>query len=308
VSVRHVKAPMKKKRQHHVWQHYLKSWTVDGNLYCLRDGNILRAGTLNVAVERDFYKLHKVTPADLKLIHFLASDIAHPTLQKLHHQFLTGMAAPIIRFGELAKKDKLVSDALDLFMTNALEDVYAGIETKFIPLLARIKAGDTSFYFDSEKSVDFLYFVCTQYMRTKAIRVRTIERLNQNGLMDLTRVWNLMSYLYALNIGFSLYIERRRRKLVLIENRTDVPFITGDQPVTNLLGNGMTSPEWLVLYYPISPTIALVLSEADKEPPFTNDDLTPEKVAELNERIFNVSDSQLFASSTEPLLPLRDRA
>jgi hypothetical protein len=37
--------------------------------------------------------------------------------------------------------------------------------------------------------------------------------------MDLTRVWNLMSYLYALNIGFSLYIERRRRKLVLIENR-----------------------------------------------------------------------------------------
>jgi hypothetical protein len=51
-----------------------------------------------------------------------------------------------------------------------------------------------------------------------------------------------MSYLFALNIGFSLYMERRRRKLVFIENRTDVPFITGDQPVTNLLGNGMTKP------------------------------------------------------------------
>jgi hypothetical protein len=25
----------KKRRQHHVWQHYLKAWSTDGQLYCL---------------------------------------------------------------------------------------------------------------------------------------------------------------------------------------------------------------------------------------------------------------------------------
>ena len=141
-----------------------------------------------------------------------------------------------------------------------------GYRKYFIPLLTRIKSGDTGFYFDDKECVDFIYFVCTQYMRTKAIRIRAIERLKQNCRMDITHIWNLMSYLFAVNIGFGLYNERRRRKLVLIENRTEIPFITGDQPVTNLLGNGVTPPELLVLYYPISPTIALVLGEVNRDP------------------------------------------
>jgi hypothetical protein len=27
---------IKKRRQHHVWQRYLKSWTVDDKIYCLK--------------------------------------------------------------------------------------------------------------------------------------------------------------------------------------------------------------------------------------------------------------------------------
>jgi hypothetical protein len=192
-------------------------------------------------------------------------------------------------------------------MTNALEDFYARIEGSVIPLLARLKGGDMSFYSDGKEALDFIYFVCTQYMRTKAIRVRTIERLKQHGLPDLTHVWSLLSYLYAVNIGSSLYLERRNRKLILVENGTGIPFITGDQPVTNLLGNGLTGPEALVVYYPITPTIALVLSDADKEPPFTNDDITPAKVAELNARILAVSHSQVFGPSRASLMQLREQ-
>jgi hypothetical protein len=298
---------MKKTRQHHVWQHYLKSWTTAGLLQCLREGKIFPTDTINVAVERDFYKLYNVMPSDIRLIHSFASEKAHPVLQKLHQEFLAGITIPIFLLAEVAKNDEAVAEELDLFMTNALEDTYCGIENSFIPLLARIKSGDTDFYFDDKQCVDFIYFVCTQYMRTKAIRVRAIERLKQNCRMDLTHIWNLMSYLFAVNIGFGLYCERSRRKLVLIENRTEVPFITGDQPVTNLLGNGVNSPELLVLYYPISPNIALVLGEVDTDPPLTNDNLSAEKVAELNERIASVSHSQLFASSREPLLRLRER-
>ena len=41
---------MKKRRQHHVWQRYLKSWTVDDKLFCLRDGRIFVAGTHAITV------------------------------------------------------------------------------------------------------------------------------------------------------------------------------------------------------------------------------------------------------------------
>jgi hypothetical protein len=302
-----IEMPQKKRNQHHVWQHYLKAWATDGKIFCLQNGKVFSTGTPVVAVEKDFYKLHKVTPKDLKLIHWLASEKAHPVNRKLHEHFLVGMAAPIIRFGHLAKTDKVIEKALDTFMTNALEDFYAGIEGRFIPLLVRIKAGDMTFYTDGNDALEFFYFACTQYMRTKAVRVRIIERLKQNGLPDLTHVWNLMGYLYAVNIGFGLYLERKSRKLVLVENDTGIPFVTGDQPVTNLLGNGKTGPEELVLYYPITPRLALVLGEANKEPPFTTSDITPSKVADLNARIVAASHSQIFSCSEASLAQLREQ-
>lgn len=293
---------MKKRHQHTVWQHYLKSWTTaDGAIFCMSKGRIFSTGTPVIAVEKDFYRLHNVTLDDITLILWLASENSHPLNQKLHRQFLTGMSAPIILFGHLAKHDKGIEEALDTFLTNALEEFYAGIEGRFIPLLARIRAGDASFYSDDKDALEFVYFVCTQYMRTKAIRVRTIERLKNNGLVDLTHVWNLLSYMFAVNIGSSLYLERKNRKLVLIENRTETPFITGDQPVTNLLGTGQTEPNGLVLYYPIAPTLALILSEVGEEPPFASEHLNPETVTQLNARILAVSHGQIFGASRPPL-------
>ena len=62
-------APQKpKRRHHHVWQRYLRPWTVGGTLYCLQDGRIFSTGTRTVAVEKDFYKLHQLTVEDVALI------------------------------------------------------------------------------------------------------------------------------------------------------------------------------------------------------------------------------------------------
>jgi hypothetical protein len=46
---------IRKRRQHHVWQRYLKSWTVDDKIYCLKDSAIFATNTSKVAVDRDFY-------------------------------------------------------------------------------------------------------------------------------------------------------------------------------------------------------------------------------------------------------------
>jgi hypothetical protein len=94
-----------------------------------------------------------------------------------------------------------------------------------------------------------------------------------------------------------VYLERRKRQLVLVENGTDLPFITGDQPVINLHGDGRKSPATLSWYYPISPHLALFLTEVDEEPSFFTASLTSAQVNSLNARMVAASHSQVFAQS-----------
>ena len=59
----------------------------------------------------------------------------------------------------------------------------------------------------------------------------------------------------AVNMGLNLWLERSDSDIVLLQNDSDVPFITADQPIINLAANPTeTEPptDW-DLYYPLSP-------------------------------------------------------
>lgn len=45
----------------------------------------------------------------------------------------------------------------------------------------------------------------------------------------------------------------------LLKNENNISFITGDQPVINLSGDGVNIPKETILYYPITPKIAIKL-------------------------------------------------
>jgi hypothetical protein len=283
----------KKRRQHHVWQHYLKSWAVGGQIYCLREGRIFPTGTTTVAVERDFYKLHKLKSGDIGLIKWLVIDPANPLAKKNHENFLMLVTAPTLFEGRSPEIDAII----DTYRTNALEDYHAGIEAAFLPQLDRLLQRDVSFYSTDEGCITFLHFICTQHMRTKGIKARTIDLIRQKDGLDLSRIWDIMSHMISVNIGGSLFLERKKRKLVLIDNNTDVTFITGDQPVINLHGNGSSPPTTLSLYYPLTPRLALILSEVDEDPVFSTEGLTPTQVLALNTKIIKASHGQVFGHS-----------
>jgi hypothetical protein len=299
---------MKKRRQHHVWQRYLKSWAVDDKIYCLKDGAIFATNTTNVAVERDFYKLQKLTPDDVALIENLIIAPAHPLAKQNHENLLRQFTLPA-RFVE-ENRDRLhnldkIEELLDVHHTNALEDYHAGIEDSFLPTLEDLLRNDLSFYESNDRCIGFLYFICNQYMRTKGIRERSIERVKGRNEQDLSRIWNIAALMLAYNIGMGLFLERKSRKLILVENRTDVPFITGDQPIINLHGDGLRPPEELCLYYPLSPNVALLLTEVDSEPAFSTDSLTSAQATSLNERMLEACHSQLFGQTEASLLPYK---
>jgi hypothetical protein len=270
------------------------------------DGRVFPTNTVNIAQDRDFYKIERITLDDIAYIRALAGNRAHPTIRDLQDEFLAKINAPIELFyrSNLNANEKARQE-LDLYMTNVLEDFHAGIESNFMPLLRRILSGDIAFYPNDPSCVKLFIFLSVQYMRTKAIRERVLATSAEKKLPDLSRIWNFLSYLYAMNIGLSLFLERSKRQLVLLRNNTGVSFVTGDQPMTNLLATGGVAPEALSIYYPVSPTLALVLSEEDKESLFTTERLTISQVGELNARIASVSHRQIFGHSKDALLALK---
>jgi hypothetical protein len=304
-----MRMPEKKRRQHHVWQHYLKSWATDNQIWCLREGSVFQTNTTKVAVERDFYKIPELTSEDIALIKWLVINPAqHPRTQANHENFLALLTAPsrlAEQFRKFAKNPKELDDLLDIIRTNVLEDYHAGIEDSFSPLLDEILRNDLSFYADEQRCITFTHFLCTQHMRTKNIKEKSIERVGVNGGPDMSRIWDIMSHMFAVNIGTCLYLERSKRTLSLIQNRTDVPFVTGDQPIINLHGDGATPPEALSFYYPVSPRLALLWPEVGEAPAFTTDGLTPTQAGALNMRMLEACHSQVFAQTESELLFLK---
>ena len=57
------------RRQHYVSRHYIEMWLgKDGLASCLRDQKIFQTNPINIVVERDFYKLQKLTREDIFIL------------------------------------------------------------------------------------------------------------------------------------------------------------------------------------------------------------------------------------------------
>jgi Protein of unknown function (DUF4238) len=299
-----LRMPERKHRQHHVWQHYLKPWASGGNIFSLIDGKPCQPNTKNVAVERHFYRLRRLTKTDIALVK-LFIDAGPSHARRLHEDFVAALLMPRAFVEQHKEHLKNPADMEELLLTqeiNVLEDYHASIEDSFTPKLLAIRNGDLSFYDDTHECIMFARYMATQYMRTKGIKVRTIEIfLRKNGL-DIGRVWDIASLMQGVNIGCSLFLGRNRQQLMLLRNNTELEFITGDQPVINLHGGDRSkAPEQLCMYYPVDPRAALIWGDVDEKIPYATERLTAEQVSDLNQRMFAAAHSQVFGRTAASL-------
>ncbi|MBU9808201.1 DUF4238 domain-containing protein [Rahnella sp. SL6] len=94
--------------------------------------------------------------------------------------------------------------------------------------------------------------------------------------------------------------------LTILHAPSGPKFITGDQPVINLKQNERDEQGnvlEVVLYYPLSQDIAILLKK-DTEHRVYEENITLEKIRELNGFVFDNSFEQVYASSEEELLSL----
>ncbi|MCL2050091.1 MAG: DUF4238 domain-containing protein [Defluviitaleaceae bacterium] len=295
---------MKKRRQHYVFQQYLRAWTVDGQIFCLRNGKIFPTNTVNVAQERDFYKLEELTEEGITLINSFISRM-NPAYQNANKGWIEFFRLVFIVkqwYEQFEEKHLEIEELLNEVINNFEEELHCMIEGEGINPLNNILNGDISFS-EEDSWHDFCFFLAMQYFRTKKIRERikcaiidTSNTFQTSGRFGY--VEHIFSCIFATNMGFSL----SQMNIMLLENKTSIPFITADQPVINIRAdylNGIQADE-IELYYPVSPQIAVIIFENDNRT-FVTSLASICDVKKLNDLIFNVSREQIYSNTKESL-------
>jgi hypothetical protein len=165
-----------KKRHHHVFRSYLKSWTVDGKSYCLRKSEIFPCDLMGVAVERYFYEPQILEPPDIFLIE---KAIIEPSPEGIK-PVLRNLLSSFVAVSEMKKRVNALDpesphySQLEEDIINFEEDYQTTIEERLLPALRSMLAGTANFYHNTEQSADFLNALCVQYTRSCAA-ARTVS-------------------------------------------------------------------------------------------------------------------------------------
>jgi hypothetical protein len=166
-----------------------------------------------------------------------------------------------------------------------------------------------SFYEDSKRAMDFIHGLFVQYFRTKAVKERALQK--ENVLFDdMERVWDVLSHIMAIEAGGSFFIDRRNFQIVVLDNDTQVPFITSDQPIINMLTDGKSFdvPEKMELYYPLSPTQATLYLEKSTPTGKFNNQVSIDDAHRYNQIMLDHSSLRVFSNSEEYLMFLKECA
>ncbi len=286
--------------QHYVWQHYLRAWATQKKLWCKRiDADEPFATTpRNIGAERFFYEFHELTPDDIAYLNLVISQSNDDRLRTLNQGWidsfqktfsirrtLIGMELEPAHLAQLEMELQAIEKTLG-------ESFHSATESRAVPLLDALRREDASFYENEETSTIFIDYISHQYFRTARMR-RTILAIPNPLPHDMSRTWPVEAFIYATNLASSFVKQRRQCRIVLLQNKSSVPFITGDQPIINLCGYEV---EKVDLYYPLKPDLAMIFTTDRTQ--FSSDSIEVGRIAveSYNHRIYAKSYSQIYGN------------
>jgi hypothetical protein len=279
-----------KQKQHYVWKTYLIPWAVNGQIWCKRNDKIYWVSLENIAQERYFYKTSMLNEFENSWIKSLIKNM-DPSSHEMN-----------LNSYEVYKS---TANGHDYFEKNGIEEYHTIIENTAIEPLEYLYKKDLSFLHNDQIKINFCQYLGHQYTRTKRNREKVsagltdvIERFPEyKEKVDPVKISNVLSLILPNAIGNWIYT---KAKFSFIENTTEVDFITGDQPIFNVEANGLNvgdTPEKMKLYYPLSPRLAILMTE--DESCFDGNNI--EVVKELNNFIYDGSYNQIYSQKKELL-------
>jgi len=180
------------------------------------------------------------------------------------HQSLYIAFARIANANEILQKRSGISDAEKLNAQNLVieteEKLHGEIEKRAIPIIRALRQKNLEFLNDYKATMDFFHFIAHQYFRTKSVREKIGNILATiTPDYDFSRLRNLFCHCFAHTFGGSLFVDREIFDIVFLENQNG-EFITGDQPVVNLVRQEGMEHDDIALYYPLGPRLAVLIA------------------------------------------------
>ncbi len=295
----------KKRKQHYVWKYYLKQWTQNKKVFLLYNNEILNTNLDNVANSRDFYRLKELNSNDLIFLQYAINKINDPLLKKLDIDWINTFSEvfkireKIIKSGN---SNKELDNIIDITINNMEEELHSKIENIGSKYLKMILEQDLSFFETDEGFIEFTLYLCMQYFRTENMKNQALqsEIADSSFIINMDNVWSIFKILFATNMAYTLYASKEDWKMQLLENGTEIPFITGDQPVINEYSIPNTISKELSLYYPVSPILAIRISkELDRSK--SSQICTKKDVIIQNKKIKNNSYQQIYGNTKSSL-------
>lgn len=287
---------IKKRKHHYVWKHYLKPWVCDNQVVCLRDHKIFKTSLVKIANKHDFYRLKEMSEADITFLRYFFKD-AHPLMKNFNENWITIFTSifeirnKIIKSGISNNK---LDEMIDILINNLEEDYHSCIESMAIKYIDQLRSGQFEFYSIEESNCEFNLFICIQYFRTENRKEKLINGITKNEYVNIENIWNVLRHIMATNMAALLSINKEQWELTFLKNDNDILLITGDQPVINLAAKHGGKTETLELYYPISPTSAIIIKRKSNQT-FKEKYLSESEVLYFNNKIKDNSYQQIYA-------------
>jgi len=315
------------KKHHYVWAQYLKQWAHGDNVWYIssKGGNIRSDSIYGRSQDLHFYKISPLDERDVQFIERLPTSDS-PVVKKFHASQLEFFRKVSILINAHSTLEHVVREEdkeelrklSEWASNNALEKTYTAIELLARPIMDELWKGDASCLKIRSNMVNFCNYLAHQLARTKKMRDRTFElmnNVNQDNEQWVEHVklfeknWWFVAYKTGINLGFGLEQSADTANHILVRNTTSIDFITSDHPVINVhkCAQGAAAEqvvEKLDLYYPLSPKLAYMMNDSEHYNHlryFVNE----EDVINLNRLMANSAYRNVYGSSEQALKDVR---
>ncbi|MGP2541499.1 DUF4238 domain-containing protein [Yersinia sp. 2541 StPb PI] len=307
-----------KKRHHYVWAHYLARWGNGTNnvFYTTKTGKIAHDSVRAIAAENYFYKITTLTAKHIEVIKgFSRQSPEH--LQTQHMSYLND----ILKIQSVEKiyrnsgiQNQEAEALLHAMKCNIMENLHSSHEDMAQRVLVALADERFDILQDKQHMIEFMVFLGHQIVRTKAYRDEVLKILHRRSTLEIevadamAHAWWFLSYMFGMNIGFSLFIGRHDSRHALLVNDTEIPFITSDHPVVNVHScvseTEFSVPEQADFYYPISPRIAYIICDSER---FTSGKHYVDKaiVTEFNTKVATQAMVHIIGNTDSVISPLK---
>lgn len=234
-----------------------------------------------------------------------------------YHDFYTKICNKDLSFYEDSCQQKILDDMRKKLFRSILEQTTISQD--------ELSQTVNSFFNQDWDSPDLKYafheFFCMQYFRTPTVRnefyvgIRSIKEHHPDlSFIDEDFYVMMLSIYYSMQMAIDL-THNYDTFMWVYENKTDVPFITGDCPIVSLNENNTTN-EAVIYHYPITPQFAAEIIVCNKNSRFSQ--FKKNCIFEINSKLVNIVNNtnhrlakhcynEIYSNDRDTLVKLADK-